>query len=101
VNELHRAGELLLAIGAENHSMQLIVIDGEPMSKARARFGKHKRVYTPAGVTAAEEALASSRTATTRARWRVALTRSPPAMPAAPDSRRTHPTVATARGSAG
>lgn len=48
-------GERLLALGALDHRMDLLVLDGDPMSKARSRFTKRGAAYTPASVKAAED----------------------------------------------
>ena len=50
-----RVGEQLFSLGAVGHTMHLFVLDGDPVSKARARFSGRNGVYTPPTVREAEE----------------------------------------------
>lgn len=52
-----RALEMFRALCPDSDTIQVLMVEGEPKSKARARFGKRGRVYTPKAQRAAEEAL--------------------------------------------
>lgn len=41
------------------HTIQLVVVDGDPISKARARFTRHGRPYTPSKTIAGEKHIAA------------------------------------------
>lgn len=49
-----RIGEVLMGLGATDERIHLHVLDGDPMSKARARFSRRGGAYTPASVREAE-----------------------------------------------
>lgn len=53
----YRALEMLRAVGASDHHLQVVVHEGEPASKARARVVRG-HAYTPAKTAAAQAALA-------------------------------------------
>lgn len=52
--ERYRAGQLLAALGAPDYRVAVIVLDGDPMSKARSRFARKSGAYTPPSVREAE-----------------------------------------------
>lgn len=54
-DERYRAMQVALSLGALDHRMDVLVHEGDPMSKARSRFVKAGGGYTPAAVRAAEE----------------------------------------------
>lgn len=57
VSDLVRATTLAIAAGAENHEAYSLIIDGEPVAKARARSGKYHH-YTPEKQVIAERTIA-------------------------------------------
>lgn len=54
-DDRERVGRLLLALGARDTDMWITTLEGEPMSKARARFTGKGGVYTPPSVKEAEQ----------------------------------------------
>lgn len=56
-DDRYRAMEMLAAVGAPDHSIHVIVHEGDPASKARARVVRG-RAYTPRATQVAQEALA-------------------------------------------
>lgn len=59
VSDIQRAMQLVVAAGALDHEIKTLVIDGEPMAKARARVGKGGRHYTPGRTADAERDIAN------------------------------------------
>lgn len=52
--ERHRAVGMLMAMGAVDLRFDVLVLAGDPMSKARSRFSRTGKSYTPASVKEAE-----------------------------------------------
>lgn len=57
MSDIDRATEIFHFLCQNSETMRYIVFDGEPVSKARPRFGGGGRVYTPAKQKAASDAL--------------------------------------------
>jgi Holliday junction resolvase RusA-like endonuclease len=47
VSDIHRGLDLIALLCADTASASILVIDGEPKSKARPRLGKRGAIYTP------------------------------------------------------
>lgn len=54
MNDLVRATSMMMSLSADTDCVRSLVIEGAPVSKARPRFGKRGRVYSPKEMRAAE-----------------------------------------------